>query len=101
MESLARGGPWLLGVVRRGQSTWQALSEADTEKYGGSSRRRLYGCVFTIFPDRARMAASGEVADGRGLVAFEQQLLTWSQVVQSLLGCISPSGDTGLTCLHV
>ncbi len=98
MESLARGGPWLLGFVRRGKSTWRVLSEADTEKYGGSSRRRLYGCVFTMFTDRARMAASGGGTFGRGLEAFEQQLLTWSQVAQSLIGRISPSG---LTCLHV
>ena len=81
VESLARGGPWLLGKVGRGKSTWRALGEAETEKYGGSSRRRLYGCVFTMFPGRTRRAASGGGTVGTRPLeeTFEQQLLTWSQ----------------------
>jgi hypothetical protein len=81
VESLARGGPWLLGTVRGDKSTWRALSEVDTEKYGGSSRRRLYGCIVTMFHGRARMPAAGGGTVGGGLEAFEQQLLTWSQVM--------------------
>ncbi len=80
MESLARGGPWLLGSTRRGKSTWRELGEAETEKFGGSSRRRLYGCVLTMFSSRTRKTAFG---GGTGMIrpeAFEQQLLTWSQV---------------------
>ncbi len=87
MESLARGGPWQLGAVRRGQSTWRALSEVDTEIYGGSNRRRLYGCVCTMFPFQTHKPESGGETRG-GMDAFEQQLLTWSQVVQFLPVCV-------------
>jgi hypothetical protein len=81
VESLAGGGPWLLGTVRRGLSTWRAMGEVDTEKYRGSSRRRLYGCVLTIFSGRAHKTVSGAGPStaGTGSEAFEQQLLTWSQ----------------------
>jgi hypothetical protein len=84
VESLARGGPWRLGAVRRGQSTWRTLSEVDTKIYGGSSRRRLYGCVCTMFPVQARPPESGTESVVRELAAIEQQLLTWSQVSKPL-----------------
>ncbi len=45
VESLARGGPWQLGKIVSGISVWRPLREVETEEYGGSSRRVLYGCV--------------------------------------------------------
>ncbi len=90
MESLARGGPWRLGVVLRGKSKWRALSEAETENYGGSSLRRLYGCVFNIQRiqtrppgDVGRTRSDSETATNEPVREYEQQLLTWSQVLQS------------------
>ena len=49
VDSLARGGPWQLGKVIRGGSAWRPLRDSETEAYGGSTRRLLYGCVVTIF----------------------------------------------------
>ena len=48
VESLARGGPWQLGKIVPGSSAWRPLRDAETEEYGGSSRRVLYGCVATM-----------------------------------------------------
>ena len=87
MESLARGGPWLLGTIRRGSSGWRTLSEAESETHGGSVRRKLYGCVVKMFhPDSTGPLGScrsfSRIED-EGVVngMFEQLLLTWSQVV--------------------
>ncbi len=94
VESLARGGPWLLGTIVPGISRWRVLKEAETEVHGGSSRRRLYGCAVTMLQAQARLqegssdtkegtetfGAAGSWALGHGLPVFEQLLLTWSQV---------------------
>jgi hypothetical protein len=89
VESLARGGPWLLGTIVPGISRWRVLKEAETEIHGGSSRRRLYGCTVTMLrPQAPLQGGSGESTKrtgeegsrARGPV-FEQQLLTWSQVI--------------------
>ena len=88
VESLARGGPWLLGMIVPGVSRWRVLKEAETEIHGGSSRRRLYGCTVTMLQARGpQQRGSGEgaeslpvVAAGGGPPTFEQLLLTWSQV---------------------
>ena len=82
VESLARGGPWLLGMIVPGVSRWRVLKEAETELHGGSSRRRLYGCAVTLQAQASLQAASLErvdAADSRSPI-FEQLLLTWSQV---------------------
>jgi hypothetical protein len=87
VESLARGGPWRMGTVVRNKSTWRALSEEETERYGGSSLRRLYGCVFTLQFAQARQPAPGGNWKSRSLDCnepvqeHEQQLLTWAQVL--------------------
>ncbi len=87
VESLARGGPWLLGTMAPGISRWRALKDAETEIYGGSSRRRLYGCSVTMLCAPAPLqggsspgagAAGGEF--GTASPVFEQLLFTWSQV---------------------
>ena len=86
MESLARGGPWLLGTIRKGSSDWRSLSEAESENHGGSALRRLYGCVVSMFhPDKEHILGSScsfnradKTSGPCGL--FEQLLLTWSQV---------------------
>jgi hypothetical protein len=93
VESLARGGPWLLGTIVPDISRWRVLKEAETEIHGGSSRRRLYGCTVTMLrasdslqggsgEGTARLGAtgSGGAALGSSAPVFEQQLLTWSQV---------------------
>ena len=89
MESLARGGPWRMGTVVRGISKWRVLSEAETEIYGGSSLRRLYGCTFNMQPAQAPLLASGSIGITRSeletackepALEYDQQLLTWSQV---------------------
>ncbi len=51
VDSLARGGPWQLGKIVQGKSGWRPLREVETEEYGGSSRRVLYGCVVTLLSD--------------------------------------------------
>ena len=87
VESLARGGPWLLGTIAPGISRWRVLKEAETEIHGGSSRRRLYGCSVTMIQAQAPLhwqGGSGVGADvlggaGGGPPVFEQLLLTWSQ----------------------
>jgi hypothetical protein len=85
VESLARGGPWLLGTIAPGISRWRVLKEAETEIHGGSSRRRLYGCAVKLLLAEAPMhGVCGMDADrlspGSGAPVFEQLLLTWSQV---------------------
>jgi hypothetical protein len=88
VESLARGGPWLLGTIVPDISRWRVLKEAETEVHGGSSRRRLYGCSVTMLQPQApledrRRAVEGAGdggAPGPGPLVFEQLLLTWSQV---------------------
>ncbi len=79
-----------MGMVRRGKSKWRALSEVETEIYGGSSIRRLYGCVFTMQQAQIRQPASGgggrlrrgsEITSSESVQEQEQQLLTWSQVL--------------------
>ena len=92
VESLARGGPWLLGTIVPGISRWRALKEAETEIHGGSSRRRLYGCTVTLLHAHAplpeagsgagaeMLGGAGGKASGPGPPVFEQLLLTWSQV---------------------
>ena len=88
VESLARGGPWLLGKLVPGNSRWRVLKEAETEIHGGSSRRRLYGCAVTMLqtqgPQQGGNAEGAEsppvLAAGSEPPVFEQLLLTWSQV---------------------
>ncbi len=90
MESLARGGPWRMGMILRNKSKWRALGEEETEKYGGSHLRRLYGCVFTMqhAPPRAvgcwRSRRASDAARNEPVQEFEQRLLTWSQVLHFL-----------------
>ena len=92
VESLAQGGPWLLGTIVPGISRWRALKEAETEVHGGSSRRRLYGCTVTLLHAHAPLQEAGSGAAGAetreagggkalgpGPPVFEQLLLTWSQ----------------------
>ncbi len=90
MESLACGGPWILGKIHRGLSTWRALSQAETASYGGSSIRKLFGCAVTMFsasdaavpsfvPRRDEVAGQGADTQCSGSL-FQQQLLTWSKV---------------------
>ena len=105
VESLARGGPWRLGVIVPGISRWRVLKEAETEIHGGSSRRRLYGCTVTMLHPEAppegctgtilraplqgvggeRLGAAGSGTFGPGPPVFEQLLLTWSQVSHQLI----------------
>jgi hypothetical protein len=88
VESLARGGPWLLGTIVPGISRWRVLKEAETEVHGGSSRRRLYGCAVTMLQPGVPLedgrgageGAGGGGAPGPGPLVLEQLLLTWSQV---------------------
>jgi hypothetical protein len=88
MESLARGGPWLLGTIVPGISRWRVLKEAETEIHGGSSRRRLYGCAVTMLQPLAPLLSPGTETQGAedseslgpGPAVIEQLLLTWSQV---------------------
>jgi hypothetical protein len=95
VESLARGGPWLLGTIVQGVSRWRVLKEAETEIHGGSSRRRLYGCAVTLLQQQAlpqdgsgagaeSLGAAGSGALGPGPPVLEQLLLTWSQASLSL-----------------
>jgi hypothetical protein len=77
VEGLARGGPWLLGTVLRGSCSWRTMNDAETAIHGGSSRRRLYGCVVTML--RPPAALGGDEDDS------VQPLLTWSQVCAALL----------------
>ena len=91
MESLARGGPWLLGFIRRSSSCWRPLNEAESEIYGGSTRRRLYGCAVTMLcPDKQPAVEVGSLGSCSFNMAnekrgpgglFKQLLLTWSQVM--------------------
>ncbi len=90
VESLARGGPWLLGTIVSGISSWRVLKEAETEIHGGSSRRRLYGCAVMMQRGQAQfqggsggtesLVAAGGNALGAKQPMIEQLLLTWSQV---------------------
>jgi hypothetical protein len=81
VESLARGGPWLLGTIVPGVSRWRVLKEAETEIHGGSSRRKLHGCTVTLLKAQTSLQdGRAEIPGGAGPPVFEQLLLTWSQV---------------------
>ncbi len=83
VESLALGGPWLLGTLSKSSSAWRTLSEAETAFWGGSSMRRLYGCVITLITvDTLTLPSdSSSLAEVGGPDSlFRQVLLTWSQV---------------------
>ena len=54
VDSLARRGPWQMGIIMRGKSAWRPLREAETEEYGGSTRRVLYGCAVTMMNGNCR-----------------------------------------------
>jgi hypothetical protein len=98
VESLARGGPWLLGTIVPGISRWRVLKEAETQIHGGSSRRRLYGCAVTMLREQAPLQAEGPErleANYSGSPVFEQQLLAWSQVSTWAVN----DGDSGIACL--
>ncbi len=96
MESLACGGPWILGKIHRGLSTWRALSQAETASYGGSSIRKLFGCAVTMFSASDAAVPSsvprshGESWQGADTPCsgslFQQLLLTWSKVSLLLAG---------------
>ncbi len=93
VESLARGGPWLLGTIAPGISRWRVLKEAETEIHGGSSRRRLYGCAVKLLLAEVSLHGDGTVdaerlLPGSGPPVFEQLLLTWSQVRLHLSPCL-------------
>ena len=88
-----------MGVVLRGKSNWRTLSEAETEIYGGSSLRRLYGCVFTMQQKQMHQPAPGiggktrsgsEITSSESVQEQEQQLLTWSQVLQTFFWLFFP-----------
>jgi hypothetical protein len=89
VESLVRGGPWKLGMVVRGRSKWRALSEAETEVYGASRLRRLYGCAFNMRHAQSLPESGGigrtrsklEAVVNEQVQEYEQLLLTWSQVL--------------------
>ena len=89
VESLARGGPWLLGTIVPGVSRWRVLKEAETEVHGGSSRRKLYGCAVTLLQAHAPMQGAS------GSPVFEQLLVTWSQVSSTSIGtaCLGGAGE--------
>jgi hypothetical protein len=78
-------------MVVRGRSKWRALSEAETEVYGASRLRRLYGCVFNMLHAQSLLASGGigrtrselEAAGNEQIQEYEQLLLTWSQVHKS------------------
>ena len=95
VESLARGGPWQLGKIVPGRSAWRPLRDAETEEYGGSSRRVLYGCVVTMvdssgcssvpagenFTTMDELSSFGlNMASSMQCNTFRQLLLTWSRV---------------------
>jgi hypothetical protein len=90
-ESLSRGGPWLLGTILPGSCVWRILSDPETAIHGGSSRRRLYGCVVTL----CRPNAAAQGVSGGGEVNQDelvQQLLTWSQVCGTVCrGVLKPN----------
>ncbi len=81
-EDLARGGPWKMGVLQHGRSCWRILRDEETVVYGGSGRRKLYGCVITLY-DGQKDAPDG-VARSNGnrnnKEGSEQTLLSLSQV---------------------
>ncbi len=60
----------------QGSSGWRQLREAETEAYGGSSRRVLYGCVVTLISDDSSISS---VPGSRMLVMEDEN--------QSLLLC--------------
>ena len=89
VESLARGGPWQLGKIVPGRSAWRPLREAETEEYGGSSRRVLYGCVVTMI--RSNSDCSRVLADGN--MAFIDDLPSFA-LSKDVLSSQLPLGST-------
>ncbi len=82
VEDLALGRPWKMGTLLHGHSSWRILRDEETVQYGGAGRRKLHGCVITMF-DRQSEAPTGVTwsNDSRNNeVGLEQKLLSWSQV---------------------
>ena len=88
VQSLALGGPWRLGTLCKNSSAWRILSEADTVVWGGSSMRRLYGCVITLVTEHTLTLPLPSGSNSLAAMAgpdnlFRQVLLSWSQVLCS------------------
>ncbi len=82
VEDLARGEPWRMGTLQRGGASWRILRDEETAAYGGSSRRKLYGCLVTMADGRSDAPVGFAWGDGgrSGEAGAQQRLLSWSQV---------------------
>ena len=82
VEDLARGEPWRMGTLQRGGSSWRILRDEETAAYGGSIRRRLYGCLVTMADGRSDAPVGVAWGDGgrSSEAGAQQRLLSWSQV---------------------
>jgi hypothetical protein len=83
-DDLARGKPCKMGTLQHGRSSWRILRDEETAAYGGSSRRKLYGCLVTLFdePKDALLGATWKNdSDCRSHEeGLEHKIMSWSQV---------------------
>jgi hypothetical protein len=79
-EDLARCEPCKMGILQQGSSSWKILRDEETVVYGGSSRRKLYGCVITMSDGRSDAPNGGACSNTGQDTDSEQRLLSWSQV---------------------
>lgn len=86
VEGLNRGRPWKMGSLQKGRSTWRILRDEETVAYGGSNRRKLYGCMVTLFDWQTNEPIGVSWSNTCGPNkegGLEQRLLSWSQVSMS------------------
>ena len=71
-----------MGSLQQGRSSWRILRDEETAFCGGSSRRKLYGCVVTLLDGQtdAPVGISKSFGGRNEEVGAEQMLLSWSQV---------------------
>jgi hypothetical protein len=73
-----------MGKIMRGISSWRPMREAETEEYGGSTRRVLYGCAVTMLKGYCGGAGGNVPKSGSFAKQDEYQPLTLPKTKNSL-----------------
>jgi hypothetical protein len=86
-KNSSRRGDRSLGRVVPGRSTYRILSDRETERLGGTARRKLFGCSILVFDEQGqnyRPGSTGSALSPGGFVQVESSrellMFSWSQV---------------------
>ena len=70
-----------MGRLSQGRSTFRTLSEAELASFGGSARRRLFGCAVRVETDPDGCILDEHLLANSGCISeHELYMVTWSSV---------------------